>query len=237
MVTRIGTAGWAIDRQHATSFPTDGSALERYAAIFRTAEINSSFHRSHRHETWQRWREAVPSSFRFSVKMPKTISHERRLIGCDALLDVFVAEVAQLGDRLGVLLLQLPPSLALEPVVFANFIEHVRERCDAPVACEPRHPSFFSEDADCILQELMVTRVAADPTKADNGLAPGGWRGLTYYRLHGSPVIYRSSYADRLDEIAAQIRLEQAERDTWCIFDNTASSAALGDALSLLPKL
>lgn len=237
MAARIGTAGWALGRDHAASFPQVGSALERYAAILPAAEINSSFHRPHRKATWRRWGESVPPDFRFSVKMPKSISHEQRLSKCERQLDVFFEQVVELDDRLGALLLQLPPSLAFEEGLFTKFVGLVRGRSHAPVACEPRHASFFTRHADLSFVALKVARVAADPSKSGTALAPGGWRGLSYFRLHGSPVIYRSSYADRLDQVAEEIRTEQRERETWCIFDNTASSAALGDALSLRAAL
>jgi uncharacterized protein YecE (DUF72 family) len=75
----IGTAGWAIGKVAAAHFPEEGSGLERYASVFPAVEINSSFHRPHQSSTWQRWREAVPDHFRFSVKIPKTVSHEQKL--------------------------------------------------------------------------------------------------------------------------------------------------------------
>ena len=84
-----------------------------------------------------------------------------------------------------------------------------------------------------------VPRVAADPANVPAAGQPGGWRGLSYRRLHGSPVMYRSAYgAERLrsyaDAIAADIA---AGRTSWCMFDNTAASAALGDALALARSL
>ena len=76
----VGTAGWSIPRAVAHRFPTDGTALERYAAILPIAEINSSLHRPHRIATWERWRNSVPEDFRFSVKLPKQVTHVRELI-------------------------------------------------------------------------------------------------------------------------------------------------------------
>ena len=85
---RVGTAGWAIPRDVASFFPETGSALERYAARFTAAEINSSFHRPHRPSTWVRWAEAVPDGFRFAVKLPRTITHDLRLVGAEPELAV-----------------------------------------------------------------------------------------------------------------------------------------------------
>ena len=230
---RIGTAGWTIPRDVASEFPTDGTSLERYAARFSCAEINSSFHRPHRHSTWARWRDSVPDSFRFSAKLPKTVTHQRRLVDSSELVTAFLEEVAHLGDRLAVLLVQLPPSLAFDPVITAAFFAELGARTPARLACEPRHPSWFEHQAEALLCHYRVARVAADPARVPAAAVPGGWPGLRYWRLHGSPVIYRSSYEDRLGHYAEEIGQASRSAECWCIFDNTASSAATGDALAL----
>ena len=235
MTIVVGTAGWSIPTNLADAFAAEGSALERYAARFAGAEINSSFHRSHRPSSWERWAASVPDAFRFSVKLPKTITHQNKLAGCDALLDAYLAEVAPLGSKLAVHLVQLPPSLAYDEATAAPFFRALTSRTDAAIACEPRHPTWFAPDVDAFLDSWRVARVAADPARVPEAANPGGWRGLSYYRLHGSPVMYRSSYSDeQLDHYATALR---AERNAWCIFDNTASSAATGNALALMDRL
>ena len=86
-----------------------------------------------------------------------------------------------------------------------------------------------------MLIKHKVARVAADPTRAPEAGTPGGWQGLAYYRWHGSPRIYYSDY-DAAALVALRDRLDAA-RDrgspAWCIFDNTAAAAALGNALTL----
>jgi len=231
----IGTAGWSIPRQVAGEFPVEGSALERYADRFPAAEINSSFYRPHRPDTWARWHDSTPQAFRFSVKVPKVITHERKLADFEEPLAQFLTQVALLGDKLAVLLVQLPPKLAFEESVATPFFASLAAAAPAAVACEPRHPSWFAAAADALLAAHRVARVAADPAVCEAARDPGGWRGLAYWRLHGSPVMYRSSYADRLKYYAAQIAAHEGE--TWCIFDNTASSAAAGDALALMRML
>lgn len=233
---RTGTAGWSIPRDIADRFPAEGSALERYAARFHAAEINSSFHRPHRISTWERWRDSVPRDFRFSAKLPKTITHQARLADCGDLLDEFLAQANALGDRLGVLLVQLPPKLALECDIAGAFFTDLTARTAAAIACEPRHASWFTDEAEVLLASLRVSRVAVDPALSGAAACPGGWRGLRYWRLHGSPVIYCSSYAERIGDYARQIADDDAT-ERWCIFDNTASSCATGDALALAGAL
>jgi uncharacterized protein YecE (DUF72 family) len=235
----VGTAGWSIARSEAEHFPGEGSALERYAAVFGGAEINSSFHRSHRASTWQRWAESVPDGFRFSAKLPKTVTHVQKLVDCRDLVTAFLEEVAPLGGKLQVLLVQLPPKLAFDAAVAEGFFADLKASTAAAVACEPRHPSWFEDDADGLLARLEVARVAADPAVVPEAARPGGWRGLDYWRLHGSPAMYRSAYGpERLATYAAAMaEAETAGRPAWCMFDNTASSAATGDALWLLGQL
>ena len=232
---RIGTAGWSVAAAAADSFPEDGSSLERYSARFGCAEINSSFHRSHRASTWERWASSVPGDFRFSAKLSKEITHKRKLVDCGALIDAAIAEMELLGPKLAVVLIQLPPSLAFDEAVAAPFFTALRDRWPGALVCEPRHPSWFEDAPDAFLAGLEVARVAADPARVEAAALPGGWRGLSYWRLHGSPVAYRSSYDDgRLEAYAQRLRAELEEgREVWCIFDNTASSAATGDALKL----
>lgn len=235
----IGTAGWSLPREVAAAFPAEGSALERYARVFGGVEINSSFHRSHRASTWAKWAEAVPAGFRFAVKLPKTITHQAKLVEIEPLLSAFAAEIAPLGAKLAVVLVQLPPKLAFDSNIAERFFTRLRGAVTAEIACEPRHPSWFDHEANTLLEALRVSRVAADPALGPAAAAPGGWRGLDYWRLHGSPVMYRSSYdAAALDHYAARIRPAlDAGRPVWCMFDNTAGSAATGNALALAARL
>jgi uncharacterized protein YecE (DUF72 family) len=143
--------------------PPGGSHLERYARRLNAVEINSSFYRSHQRKTYERWAQATPSGFRFSVKVPKAMTHEHRLADCGTLLDHFVMEVTGLGDKLGVLLVQLPPKLAFERRVADRFFRDLHERIDTPVVCEPRHESWFTSEVNDWFVERRITRAAVDP--------------------------------------------------------------------------
>lgn len=236
---RIGTAGWTLPREWRDRFPGEGSHLERYAARFDGAEINSSFYRFHRPSTYARWAASVPPGFRFSVKVPRAITHDQRLVAADVLLDVFLDEVRGLGDRLGALLVQLPPSLAFDAESAEEFFAALRARHGGDVACEPRHESWFGTEADALMRAHRVARVAADPARCPAAAQPGGWADLVYLRLHGSPRMYYSAYsADFLDEVAAVLRaaLGRGAR-CWCVFDNTTLGAATGDALALAERM
>jgi uncharacterized protein YecE (DUF72 family) len=232
---RIGTAGWALPRVWRAEFPPEGSYLERYAARFSAAEINSSFYRQHRRTVYERWAAAVPERFRFAVKLPRAITHDQSLVAADVLLEVFLDEVSGLGARLGPLLVQLPPSLAFRPDHVEEFLETLRRLHDGAVACEPRHESWFGSDADRMLERHGVARVAADPARVPAAAEPAGDERLLYYRLHGSPHMYYSDYEpERLALMADRLRRGiETGAECWCIFDNTILGAATGNALAL----
>jgi uncharacterized protein YecE (DUF72 family) len=232
----LGTAAWSIPRAEQKRFPPGESLLARYAQVFPAAEINSTFYRPHRSATFERWARSVPRTFRFSVKLPGAITHDRRLAGSAPLLDEFLEQIAPLGARLGCLLVQLPPSLAFDARVARAFFTALRRRFDRNVALEPRHASWFEARADLLLDDFKIARVAADPPRVEGVVDPGGWAGLAYFRLHGSPRMYYSSYEDSFLEALA-IKLDALLRrriPTWCIFDNTTLGAATANAFSTL---
>lgn len=235
----IGTAGWSVPRASAHRFgggAEAGSQLERYARHLPAVEINSSFYRPHQRSTYERWAAATPPGFRFSVKLPRSVTHDGRLQGVDPLLEGFVQQAEGLGSRLACLLVQLPPSLALELPVAEAFLRSLRRVYPkGGIAVEPRHASWFTTDADALLNAWQAGRVLADPVLHPGGNAPGGWPGMVYCRLHGSPRRYYSAYDDTLLPALAT-RLHWAARSAqsvWCIFDNTASGAAAQNALDL----
>ena len=235
MPVLIGTAGWSLPRAEQEHFPGEGSHLERYAARFPVVEINSSFHRAHRAATWLRWRDTVPDSFRFSVKMPKTITHTHGLRETDELVAGFLEEAGALGSKLACVLVQLPPKLTFDAGLAGEFFASLRARTSVSIACEPRHASWFEEEADRLLKSCKVARVAADPARVPSAAEPGGWHGLTYHRLHGSPKVYYSAYsAEFIAGLARRVREKEAEqRVVWVIFDNTTLGAATRNALEL----
>jgi uncharacterized protein YecE (DUF72 family) len=232
-VIRIGTAGWSISKPSASRFPATGSALERYASVFNAVEINSSFYRPHKPETYARWARSVPEDFRFAVKLPKVITHENRLRGSEEPLARFIGEARCLDAKLGPVLVQLPPSLGFDQAVAEAFFGLLRRHYQGIVVCEPRHRSWFAAAAEELMTAHAISRVAADPAPVPEAARPGGSPGTVYFRLHGSPVMYHSAY----DEAALAAIAEQldgnAAAERWCVFDNTASGAALPDALAL----
>lgn len=234
---RIGTAGWAIPRLVAQNFADHGSGLERYSAVFDAAEINSTFRKDHRPTTLDRWASTVPDDFRFSIKMPKLISHMLKLRDANDAVCHFAESLHPLGKKAGPWLLQLPPSLAFDDEVARSFFGHLRGVYSGALVLEPRHDSWFEDDVETLLQNFGIERVAADPARILAAARPGGVGDVAYFRLHGSPRVYYSSYEPSFLAALAGAIKECTAKEIWCIFDNTASGAATSDALTLQIKL
>ena len=228
----VGCAGWTIPKQSARHFPAEGSHLERFASVFGAAEINSSFYRPHQASTYARWAASTPAAFRFSVKLPKALSHEARLAEPDAVLDRFAGEAGALGDKLGYVLVQLPPKLGLDLAVAERFFTALRQRFGCMLACEARHPDWFSAQATALLTAHGITRVIADPPKGQDGPHQPTSNAI-YLRLHGSPRVYYSDYDEAfLQALGEAMRSHvEAGRQVWCIFDNTLSPTFVDQAL------
>jgi uncharacterized protein YecE (DUF72 family) len=239
----VGTAGWSVPRAAAGNFPEDGTHLERYARVLPCAEINSSFYRPHARKVYEKWAAQTPKAFRFSVKLPKSITHEHGLRGVKALLKTFLEQIGGLGEKLGPVLVQLPGSLPFEAAAARAFFDLLRKLHDGAVVCEPRHATWFEPRADALLTKHRIARVAADPPRIDAARQPGGWQGpalkraanaVAYYRLHGSPRIYWSRYTpERIQLWSDELVKLSAAGNVYCIFDNTASGAAVENALEM----
>lgn len=226
----IATAAWSIPKKVADRFAKEGSGLTRYASVFDGVEINPTFYRRHKTSTFARWVDAVPDSFRFSVKIPKEISHTRAMKDIAEPFETFLDDIAPLGEKRGPLLCQLPPSLAFDVDVLETAFKTMRNADDGPFVIEVRHKSWASTEALDLLKTYTIDRVLADPAPvwpAEDFETPP-----KYVRLHGKPKIYYSSYTD--DEIKSFSNLLAS--DSWCVFDNTASGAAIDNALTMLAE-
>lgn len=236
----IGTAGWNVPGIHAQHFTGEGTHLVRYGQKLNCAEINSSFYREHKPETYRKWADSVPEGFRFAVKAPRTITHEGELLARNQdELKRFLHQTSALDEKRGPLLLQLPPKLAFDKAAVMDFFTMFRGLYQGPAVLEPRNVSWFGPESDLMLQKFQIARVAADPAVAAQAAQPAGWPGLVYFRLHGSPRRYYSAYPqDFLLRLAEELLcLSKSATPAWCIFDNTASGAALGNALELIARI
>ncbi len=235
---RVGTAGWSIPRAATSRFDSAGTHLERYSRRFDCAEINSSFHRPHADTTYAKWRANTPAAFRFAVKIPRSITHDLKLQRARESFTTFLAQTDGLAEKRGPLLLQLPPSLAFDRPVVTRFLNMVRRVYAGPMVCEPRHATWFSPLVASLLERYRISRVAADPPPVPEATTPAGWAGVAYFRLHGSPRTYWSRYDENaIAGLAAAVGGITTAEQVWCVFDNTASGAAIENAWELRERV
>lgn len=212
--------------------------LERYATRLNLVEINSSFYRPHQRKTYERWAASVPQRFRFSVKVPKSITHELALRRPARPLKTFIEECSGLGPKLCALLVQLPPTLAFDGRVAGAFFRQLHALApEAQIVCEPRHKSWVKSAALRLLARKGVSRVLADPSPFGEYFLTSAPELCRYWRLHGSPHIYRSTYSDdflsRLAQNLTAGRSKELE-EIFVVFDNTTEGHALRNALDLM---
>ncbi len=151
----LGTSGWSYADWEGTVYPAGipaGSRLAEYVKGYATVEIDSTFYGTPRRSTVQRWREVAPDGFLFAAKFPQEVTHESNLVGSEAEAERFVGTMAELGDKLGPLLLQLPPSFDVGGMgVLEDFLKRLPE--GFRYAVEVRHRSWLGSDFPELLRE------------------------------------------------------------------------------------
>jgi uncharacterized protein YecE (DUF72 family) len=215
----------------------DRERLEFYAARFNTVELNASFYRWPRDSSFAGWRRRLPPGFRFTVKAPRALSHARRLYEPEYWIGRVRDAVRLLEDRLGVVLVQLPPDQARDDSRLAYFLD--RWPRDLRLAIEFRHDSWLDEAVFALLQAHHAAYVVMSGAGLPCVLRATA--DFAYVRLHGpdDQHLYAGSYpdeamawwADRIAEWLAQ------GRDVYAYFNNDAEANAVRNATTLRAQL
>lgn len=160
----LGTSGWSYaDWEGSVYLPGTAPAarLAEYVKHFTTVEIDSTFYGTPRVTTVERWRNAAPRGFLYAAKFPQEVTHERNLVGSRAEAEIFVHRMAELGDKIGPLLLQLPPSFGVEGMgVLEDFLKGLPG--GFRYAVEVRHRSWLGSDLPEMLRERGVALTLID---------------------------------------------------------------------------
>jgi uncharacterized protein YecE (DUF72 family) len=234
----IGTSGWNYAHWRGIFYPEDLPAsgwLEFYSRRFRTVELNVTFYRMPRATTVHRWVSATPEDFVFSVKMTRRITHRHRLHDAEEAVETFLAMLEGFGSKLGVVLIQLPPSLRFDADRVESFLRMLRDKSpDVRYALEPRHGTWLQDKAYAILRRHTIALCHADSggryPKAEVVTAP-----FVYLRFHGPGALYASAYEEaHLRAMAEKIRRWRDEGlDVYAYFNNDAHGYAVENARRL----
>lgn len=227
-----GTSGLTLPttKEH---FPTEfkeKSHLEYYASLVNSVEINSTFYKLPMASTFVKWEESVSADFRFTFKVPKTISHAKGLDFSEEDVKEFIAVIENMSSKKGCLLLQFPPSVKIakyEKVKnLLTLLNELTSDSDWNVAVEFRDESCYITEVSEILDELNITMVLHDMPKGATGFEePKG--NVVYLRLHGPELRYRGDYSDEfLIELAEKIKKWLLDDKTVYVYFNNTMGAA-----------
>jgi uncharacterized protein YecE (DUF72 family) len=239
VTVRVGTSGWSYNHWANVLYPPGTPAarrLARYAETFDTVELNASFYRWPKDSTFARWRDQLPDGFTMSVKAHRGLTHYRRLGSPEPWIERFDGCWRELGDRAGVLLIQLRPDQQCDEISMARLDAFLnRIPASIPVAVELRHPSWNEPD----VYQLLEHRRAAYVVMSGPGLpcVPRATTGLVYVRMHGPPEdpMYTGSYShDELRRWADRVaQWDSDAKDVWMYFNNDLGGNAVRNALAL----
>ena len=236
----IGTSGWNYKHWSNGVFYPQGLKpakwLHHYYQYFNTVEINYSFYRLPKRETFEKWYRSTPERFVFAVKANRFITHVKRLKEVEQTVPKFLANASALKEKLGPILFQLPPSFREDVDRLRGLLEELKSQDIVPAVravLEFRHGSWFQEQVLALLKKSNAAVCLAD--WPDLGNEPDATADFVYIRRHGSQRPYTGSYSrDELKEDAEQVRTWSGDgKDVYVYFNNDACGWAVENALTL----
>ncbi|HLL65226.1 MAG TPA: DUF72 domain-containing protein [Micromonosporaceae bacterium] len=229
----IGTSGWQYRDWRGRLYPAampQRSWLEHYAGAFATFEVNNAFYRLPERRTFLDWRTRTPDDFCVGVKMSRYLTHIKRLREPEEPVARFLDRAAGLGDRLGPVLLQLPPTLQAD----AGLLDATLERFPAGVrvAVEPRHASWWTDAVRLVLERRGAALCWAD--RRGRPVTPL-WRttDFGYVRLHEGGARPWPRYGrTALSSWVGRVADAYPDVATYAYFNNDPGGAAVVDAIT-----
>ncbi|MDZ7267690.1 MAG: DUF72 domain-containing protein [candidate division KSB1 bacterium] len=235
----VGTSGWTYPEWQGVFYPEDWPKrrwFEYYAGKFAAVEVNATFYRTFKDQTYHKWREQAPAAFRYVLKVPRVVTHRKRLKEVEAEIKNFWRSASLLEDKLGLLLLQLAPGMTYDPERLKTALLTFGDA--GKVAVEFRDHRWLTGEVKDVLKETGAIFCAVDSPKS----RPVDWvtAEVAYIRLHGRQRWYNYDYSTgELREIAALAgRLVESGAGTvYIFFNNSVHGYAAQNALALQTML
>jgi len=231
----IGTSGWVYPHWKEKFYPEDlpqSKWFEYYSSKFTTVEVNATFYRAFAADTYQKWYEQAPVGFKYVIKAHRLITHRKYLQDVNADIKRCWDSAALLQEKLGLILLQLPPQMPYD----LERLEHALSAFPDPskVAVEFRHKKWLTAETKVLLRKLNVTFCTSDAPDID--LIDWVTSKIGYIRLHGHNLSYTGNYSTpELKNIAklAENMVKKGAKTIYVFFNNDAEAYAPKNALDL----
>jgi uncharacterized protein YecE (DUF72 family) len=236
MRIHIGTSGWSYDHWRGNFYPmhlAKSRWFDFYAERFNSVEVNATFYRRFADSTYLKWRDRAPEDFRYVLKVPQLISHMHRLHECNDLIGEFCRCAQLLENRLGLLLLQLPPDLSYQPQLLDTALQAFTPT--SLVSVEFRNEQWLTEEIFALLRKHKANYCNPDHPQHPLSTIVTGDSG--YLRLHGRREWYTDNYTrEELISVAETARKmkQQGVKETYIFFNNDYAAHAPHNAAELL---
>lgn len=230
----IGCSGWVYKHWRGLFYPEglpQKRWFEHYADEFDTVEINNSFYRLPRGDTFEKWRKQAPPGFCYAVKANRYLTQAKKLKECEEPLERMMTAVRCLGDRLGPMLYQLPPSMKINLERLETFLRIIPK--DVTKVFEFRNKDWYVPETYALLDRYGASFCVHDmPGSASERVAVGP---IAYVRFHGGEGKYWGRYSDEGLLSWTDWIVDQASQDrsVWCYFNNDIHGHAIEDARTL----
>lgn len=230
---RIGTSGFSYSHWRGIFYPQEMAQslwLEYYAGRFDTVELNNTFYAMPKSQTCRNWRRRTPEGFSFTVKLNRWITHRKRLADCGDPLGAYLDAVGELGEKLGAILVQLPPNFRVN----ADRLDEFLSKCPAGFrwALEFRNPTWLCEEVYDVLRRHGAALVVHDLIENHPRVVTADWVYLRYHGPAGGDTSYTVRYLSRQAGEINQHR--SAGRDVYAYFNNDVGGHAVRNAQTLL---
>lgn len=248
MTLYIGTSGWHYNDWRLLFYPrsvTGYGELKYHATVFNTVENNSSFYRIASENAYKTWSRMTPAGYKFSLKLNKSITHYHRLELSEDVrqkIDYILTTTQVLQDKLGCILIQLPPSFRYDPAHLETFLRFFTKKVRSypyvfDIAIEFRNKYWLTEEVYVLLRKYNVALVAAQSSQYP--LVRELTADIAYIRMHGPGKLFASSYSTaELKEWASYIRSVQPKtKRIYVYFNNDFFGYAIKNAKKLMAIL
>jgi uncharacterized protein YecE (DUF72 family) len=235
----IGTSGWHYDHWKDVFYPhglPKTRWFEHYHNYFSTVEINATFYRGFKKNTYENWYNQADDPFRYVLKVPRIITHRKYLHNVDGSIREFCESATLLHEKLGMLLLQLAPSTTYDPGLLEKALNAFND--PQKVVVEVRHKRWLTDEFRDMLSQNKITFCNMDSPR----LSVLNWitSDKAYFRFHGHTDMYAYNYSDsELKEIAERLSElpNQGVKVAYVFFNNDYEGNAVKNALTLIKLL